>query len=486
MRLGELSAAVGTTHSHQSHIQPSCLDQNSNSNILWEPCSPLTSVVTEDGRSVVATPKGQQSNLPNVEAEAPNNEESEITSMPIPQQWRVSNAPSNLTDGLNNPLFLQKPSITLNKENFISIVDQALDYTLKIGSVIPPNQRAVLSATISIYDFLTHRRNRTESATAVSPPDQSPDILWSFSKAMEMIHRNRATNEPLLLHRCKEDWNKLIATEAGYYQSSEIGFVCPEQAAESSTVWKTFDRQPQGSNHLTMSGAFCSKTWWESSRHSYCEVFSSVNTILFMTMSGYLAEYTGDPTIKSEAIRSAKCIRKHMLDSMTLLAKVCYFDVENSRDKGYTSMSCYLTGIAIEGFTVLADVTGSDDWRKLAISMAENAMTSSLWHGPDGILSVGSEGKLYINDGLNAMKGLLARGLLALYQRNPTNKPLRNTIRKYINVQHLRLKFNALVDLASRGNSYGVDWRGPFVGPYAHGQLAALELLVAAFGVNFT
>ncbi|KAG8950703.1 hypothetical protein FRC03_012783 [Tulasnella sp. 419] len=160
MRLGELSAAVGTTHSHQSHIQPSRLDQNSNENILWEPCSPLTSVVTEDGMSVVATPKGQQSCLPNVEAEPPNNAEPETTSMPIPQQWR-------------------KPSITLNKENFVSIVDQALDYTLKFESVISPNQGAILSATIDIYECLSHRQSRTASAQAMLLSKRRPEILWS-------------------------------------------------------------------------------------------------------------------------------------------------------------------------------------------------------------------------------------------------------------------------------------------------------------------
>ncbi|KAG8950704.1 hypothetical protein FRC03_012784 [Tulasnella sp. 419] len=154
-----------------------------------------------------------------------------------------------------------------------------------------------------------------------------------------------------------------------------------------------------------------------------------------MTLSSYLSERTGDPTIKLEAIRSAKCIRKHMLDSTTFLAKDCIFDADNSREKENATLSCHLTGIAIEGFTVLADITGSDDWRKLAISMAQNAMATSQWHGRDGILLVGSESKLYINDDLKALKGLLARGLLTLYQRNPTNKPLRNSIRKYINVQ---------------------------------------------------
>ncbi|KAG8918035.1 hypothetical protein FRC02_002704 [Tulasnella sp. 418] len=62
------------------------------------------------------------------------------------------------------------------------------------------------------------------------------------------------------------------------------------------------------------------------------------------------------------------------------------------------------------------------------------------------------------------------RGLLEAYERNPSN-------------EEFRALYTALLEKARRKNAYGVDWRGPYIGPYPHAQLAALDTLIAAVGV---
>ncbi|KAG8953902.1 hypothetical protein FRC03_011623 [Tulasnella sp. 419] len=219
-----------------------------------------------------------------------------------------------------------------------------------------------------------------------------------------------------------------------------------------------------------------------------------------MALTSYIAESTTSPEFLKYAILSATCIKTNMLDSNTNLAMDCAIDAVKGTLKEGNILSCMLTGICIEGLSVLASVTGDNTWRSLSLSMAESAMHLKQWHGPDGVLSVGSDSVSYKNDNLKSHKGeirgqamgrdillkipflragLLSRGLLVAYQRNPSNKRFRDLVRSYINVQ-----YNALRDLSSCGSFYDVNWAGPRTRPYTHGQLDALDTIIAAIGVN--
>ncbi|KAG8957023.1 hypothetical protein FRC03_010600 [Tulasnella sp. 419] len=214
--------------------------------------------------------------------------------------------------------------------------------------------------------------------------------------------------------------------------------------------------------------------------YSWCDVrISSARTVLFMTLSSRLAECTGDGRYKEAAILSAKCIKTWMLDSATTLIKDCLIDARTAEEDGGAVLSPHLTGIAIEGFSVLGSITGDESWRSLAIDIAIAAMHYHGWHDIEGILVVGSDGDARDKTDTKTFKGLLNRGLLIAYQYNRSNRRLCRLIRSYINVQ-----CNALLDLSRFQNSYGVDWRGPYVGPFFHGQMAAIDTLVAAIGVN--
>ncbi|KAG8915181.1 hypothetical protein FRC02_004640 [Tulasnella sp. 418] len=206
---------------------------------------------------------------------------------------------------------------------------------------------------------------------------------------------------------------------------------------------------------------------------------TSTQTILFMTLSSYLAESTGESKYIEAAVAAANWLKTWMLDSETSLMKDRMLYLHNAQEVAGSSLSCHLTGLAIEGFTVLASVTDHGEWSNLAINISRAAMNYEEWHSAEGILTVGTDGDPSENNATKSMKGLLNRGLMIAYQRNRSNKPFCDLVRSYINVQ-----FNALYDLSRRWNTYGVDWRGPYVGPYVHAQIAALDTIVAAIAVN--
>ncbi|KAG8909081.1 hypothetical protein FRC02_008010 [Tulasnella sp. 418] len=159
------------------------------------------------------------------------------------------------------------------------------------------------------------------------------------------------------------------------------------------------------------------------------------------------------------------------------------------------AISCSLTGMVIEAFSVLACATRDDTWRRIAIEIATTAMKYTEWHGPDGTLLVDKAGhsdmKEYtgivcmllnrVSQGFMHVRplGLLHRGLLIAYERNPNDHAFRDQVRSYINVQ-----FNALYQLSG----YRVMRRGEgerrLVVLQPDAQMAALDTLVAAIGVN--
>ncbi|KAG8942943.1 hypothetical protein FRC03_002792 [Tulasnella sp. 419] len=206
---------------------------------------------------------------------------------------------------------------------------------------------------------------------------------------------------------------------------------------------------------------------------------SSAKTVMFMTLSAHLVEITGEKKYGNIGILAANCIKLWMLDPMTRLVKDCLIDAQNAQERGGSEISCHLTGIAIEGFTMLATVTGEESWRTLAIEIARSAMCYQPWHSPDGILTVYTDKAASENTISKTFKGVLNRGLLAAYERNRSNEPFCNMVRCYINVQ-----FNALYELSRLRDAYGMDWRGPYAGPYGHAQIAAFDTIVAALGVN--
>ncbi|KAG8921715.1 hypothetical protein FRC02_012400 [Tulasnella sp. 418] len=134
-------------------------------------------------------------------------------------------------------------------------------------------------------------------------------------------------------------------------------------------------------------------------------MINSRRTVLFMLLSCYLAEITGEDRIKTLALYAARCVATWMLDSSTSLAVDCLIHVANN-NKQNAVLSCHLTGMVIEAFTVLAGVTKDDTWRNKAIEVADAAMKYTGWHGADGVLNVGSGGDQAEYSDIKAWRGV--------------------------------------------------------------------------------
>ncbi|KAG8941393.1 hypothetical protein FRC03_004568, partial [Tulasnella sp. 419] len=104
-------------------------------------------------------------------------------------------------------------------------------------------------------------------------------------------------------------------------------------------------------------------------------VISAIHTILFMTLSGYLAECSGESKYTEAAVSTANFVKTWMLDPETYLIKERMLYISDAKEASEAVLSCHLTGLTIEGLTVLASVTGNNEWNKMS------AREFSLFHG---------------------------------------------------------------------------------------------------------
>ncbi|KAL1702215.1 glycoside hydrolase family 76 protein [Schizophyllum commune] len=199
---------------------------------------------------------------------------------------------------------------------------------------------------------------------------------------------------------------------------------------------------------------------------------NSITTGLYLTLSAYLAEATGDSKYTNAAILSANWIKTlNMRDDYIALDGIGAGDCgRSSKDWLFT----YNTGKFLEGLNVLADVTGDGQWKSLATYAANAAMKTGAWQGSNGIITEGASPSAN-NDGVG-FKSILIRGLDEAYMRRQhDNEALRILIHSYVCVQ-----LNALLDLAATGYTYSSAWAGPPQAFTTWGQMAALDVFVAA------
>ncbi|KAI0676443.1 endo-1,6-alpha-mannosidase [Trametes maxima] len=224
---------------------------------------------------------------------------------------------------------------------------------------------------------------------------------------------------------------------------------------------------PATCNGITMTGA----VFWRPTADD--QGVNSITTGLFLTLSAFLATTSSDAKYKNAAIASANWIKNQNMNSAGLvLDSVNGHDCSRPNDWLFT----YNNGKYIEGLAVLADVTGDQQWYSLLANLVNNAVKTNTWEGSDGIITEGASPNEN-NDGVG-FKAVFIRGLNEAFVRT-TNRGLNILIHSYIDVQ-----YNALLDLASNGNTYSSAWHGPPQGFTAWGQLAALDVLVSAISAN--
>ncbi|KAG8919064.1 hypothetical protein FRC02_001956, partial [Tulasnella sp. 418] len=395
----------------------------------------------------------------------------------------VSNQQTDLTteipESLRVPLGWRQPGVTLTKGDIfavtyrlagritLSLTERSKCDELIGGSLLSVQQSEAFASALSICDhvaksttfnnkfteFLSKSRVNYSSRSSKNEHFVIEQLGW---RGYTMIHGYHAYQNPSLILRAISYWNELEYRTVPKNAVNYGGY----------RIFAGTSGRPVYIGYVAMSN-------WD-------HLLNQSDTLLKLTLSAHLAEKTKLDKYKESACSAVESIKSITLDPTTMLVKHgdLYVSTSSTQVQSFEP-SCHMTGLLIEGLSVLASVTEDESLINLMIHVATSAINAPQWHGSDGILKVGSDGDVSTYNDDHAFKGFLLRGLLEAYRRTPTNTAFRTLIRSYINVQ-----FNALRELAREGDDYGVDWRGPFKGPFLHGQLAAFDALVATIGVQ--
>ncbi|KAF8889506.1 glycoside hydrolase [Gymnopilus junonius] len=280
------------------------------------------------------------------------------------------------------------------------------------------------------------------------------DALWW---ATASFYAYQAYQDSELLNNSIAVWNSVtpyVVTQA--------------QASAGATPVKNFALAGTCDNVTMAGGVFWRPTVDDTS-------INSITTGLYLTLSSYLAETTKDSKYTNAATLSATWIKAHNINSNNIV-----LDTESGADcsrSPSTWLFTYNSGKFIEGLSVLTDLTNDSQWENLMLTVVAAAVKNTAWQGSNGIITERSDNSSN-NDGIG-FKAVFIRGLLQAYMRTQ-NQNLSTLIRSYTDVQ-----YNALLDLSSNGTFYSASWPGPKPTVFTSwGQLAALDVLTAAVGVN--
>ncbi|KAJ7588251.1 endo-1,6-alpha-mannosidase [Mycena floridula] len=280
------------------------------------------------------------------------------------------------------------------------------------------------------------------------------DAMWWATSA---FYASRAYKDQNMLSHAEAVWNRVSAFQ-----------VTPAQASAGSIPGKSFAIQSTCEGHSMAGGVFWRPT-------SDDQAINSVTTGLFLTLSAFLAETTGDAKYTNAAVAAANWMESLQINSANLI-----LDTVNAADcsrSPSTWIFTYNTGKYIEGLSVLAAVTGDSSWTALMNNILVAGVKSGPWQGSDGIITEGASPAS--NNDAVGFKAIYIRGLHEAYERSPGNSALQILLHSYFDVQ-----YNALLDLAATGDTYSSDWHGPPQAFTSWGQLAAIDVLTANINTN--
>jgi len=284
------------------------------------------------------------------------------------------------------------------------------------------------------------------------------DSLWWATAA---IYGFRAYNDSSLLELAITTWN--MASNA---------VITSTDASNGRISIKNFSI-PNSCNGKTMIGG----VFWQTTATDTS--INAITTGLYMTVSAYLAEITGNSKYLDAARLAQQFIVNH------LYANSLALDTISGRLSDNCALSAplftYNSGKFIEGLSILSSITSDPTFSGLMIdTIAAATHATGIWQGTDGIVTEGANNPGSNDDG-KGFKAIYIRGLYEAFTRNPSNTNLRILIHSYVDVQ-----YNALLDLASNpgSNIYSPAWEGPPQGFTTWGQLAALDVLNSAIGAN--
>ncbi|KAF7371137.1 Glycoside hydrolase family 76 protein [Mycena sanguinolenta] len=275
--------------------------------------------------------------------------------------------------------------------------------------------------------------------------------------AQAALYGYRAYGDTNLLAHAVDVWTHVT----GYV-------ITAAQAAAGKNPNKSFTIEST-CNGITMAGG----VFWRPTTDDTS--VNSITTGLYLTLSAFLAEYTGNATYTQAAILSANWIKNHNINANDLVLDTV--DAQDCSTSPATWLFTYNSGKYIEGLSVLAVVAGDTQWSTLMINILNAAVKTTVWQGSNGVITEGASPSADNDD--VGFKAILIRGLHEAWTRNPSNTALRTLIHSYGDVQ-----YNALLELAATGNTYSSSWLGPPQAFTSWGQLAALDVMTANIDTN--
>ncbi|KAF5360085.1 hypothetical protein D9758_007579 [Tetrapyrgos nigripes] len=348
--------------------------------------------------------------------------------------------------------------VTIARNAIDAIVPQLDSSTAEFNGIGYWQSGNVFSAMAN-FDHLAH--SNVYQGTVTNNLNTAFSLHANYDKfqwwATSAFYAFRAYGDSNLLSHAVATWNHVSQ------------FVVSAADATSGSIPQKSFTLAGTCDGITMAGG----VFWRPTSDD--QSINSVTTGLYLTLSAFLAEATGDSKYTNAAILSAQWIKNHNINTNNLV-----LDTVNGHDCSRSPadwLFTYNNGKYLEGLSVLADVTGDNSWRTLMVNIAAAAMKSAPWQGSDGIITEGASPNSN-NDGVG-FKAIFIRGLDEVNVRSASNSALQILIHSYGDVQ-----YNALLDLAATGNTYSSSWEGPPQGFTTWGQLAALDVMVTNLNTN--
>ncbi|KAG8950813.1 hypothetical protein FRC03_012728, partial [Tulasnella sp. 419] len=339
------STNLNDSSGHLSRSNDSAI--SSNESIDWEQCSPLTSVVSISDPASTALSEVSTPIAPILQLANPN-EDQLVVPDGLNNPDTAGELATSLTFHVSNKW--RKPDNVKSRNELIGIAREE-KFAARKGNTsnVYDQQLYIFSSAVAIFDGLTGSKLRLQGEYwRVSG---SYGICYEILNAIDFVHVY-----------CTHKWYDYLTHSNRYWSG------ITSQTNSNATLVK-FDQarfnndsdQPriliQGQDSI-VSRDFLGQadiSWAVCYYHdSSAYAMTSIQTILFMTLSSYLAECTGESKYIEAAVSAANCVKTWMLDSETSLIKDRMLYIHDAQEVAGSSLSCHLTGLAIEGFTVLA------------------------------------------------------------------------------------------------------------------------------------
>ncbi|KAG8925160.1 hypothetical protein FRC02_009883 [Tulasnella sp. 418] len=427
------------------------ISPNSSSNALK---SPLSS--TEENGPI--SPKSSLRREKNNASAGLNNL---IKNLPSP------NVGNNQKDRNPETWELRKPDILIPRSEQLGIAQRAIDIMLQnlkgsyVFSGLNGDQSQHVWSVLSIHDgMMCSEVYKSKVEVALSrycSPDMSgstwPEpqkLLWGIS----LLNGFQTYGNSKFLEVAKQHWNVMKSISIAKDQTTARRY------SDGCYDDIHLHKNREGDTSLT-GGVF-------NNPISGSEI-AALETTLFMCLSAHLSKCTGEANYMDTAVLSANCIKAHMMDPDSFVVKDSTVDAWNGKITISGTPSRFLTGVFLEGLSILASASGDKTWRQLSLRVANASMKMRQWHKRGWILSTANSNEILI------------QGLRHVWKQDSQDLVSRSSIQRYINVQ-----YNALLDFARTGDSYSHIWTESKAKPVpsAAGQLAALDLASAAIEVN--